>query len=340
MKKQYLFTIIFALLLFPFKSQSLPFEFSYQGRLTDSSNVAVADSTYEILFSLNSDSVAGVVVWSESATVLTVNGLFQHSLGSINLIHPNLFLAYDNLYLEISLSGVPILPRTKLKSTAYSHLSGNLEVYDDDGFLSIVTDGDRHQLIFMDSLSVDTAILLTGIFSGDSSVILPDDAINEHEILNEPGIAENSNISIISLNTSVMTDLVTLNIEVPTGGFVVLHGKCYLRLSGTTGANMARVQIDDSSGGPANFPYFTQAGLSGYVNSGNNFFPIYVTRIFYVTEGEHTFRLEAMALASSPAVAESWDNILTAVFYPTSYGTVRLAPPQSNGRDEIIKTDN
>ncbi len=339
MKNKYFSLVISTLVLFPLKGKSLPFEFSYQGRLTDSTGNAVADSTYSIMFSLNSDAVAGDLIWSESAMISTINGLFQHSLGSIVPIHPNLFSDYDELFLEISLSGTPILPRTRLNSTAYSHLSGNLEVYDNDSILAIVTDGDSHRLIFLDSMGVDTAILLTGIFSGDSSIVLPDDAINEDEILNEPGIAENSNISIITLNTSVMTDLVTLNIELPTSGFVVLHGKCYLRLNGTTGANMARIQIDDTSGGPANFPYFTQAGLSGYVNTGYNYFPIYVTRTFYVTGGEYSFRLEGMALSTSPAVAESWDNILTAIFYPTGYGTVKLASPESLNRKEIIESD-
>ncbi|MCK4827552.1 hypothetical protein KA005_68115, partial [bacterium] len=105
--------------------------------------------------------------------------------------------------------------------------------------------------------------------------------------------------------------------------YIMLYGKCYLLLSGTTDANSARIQIDHDEGGPTLFPYYTQAGLSGYVNTGINYFPIFVTRIYYKnTAGTYTFRLVGKAENSLPALAQTWDHILTAAYFPSSYGYV------------------
>jgi hypothetical protein len=128
-----------------------------------------------------------------------------------------------------------------------------------------------------------------------------------------------------------MTDLVTVEITTPADGYILLHGKCYLLLSGTTGPNNALVQIDDDEGGPSEFPYYTVAGLGGYTTTGTSYFPIYVTRIFFAPAGTYTFRMEGRASFPPPAEAKSWDHYLTAVYYPTGYDAVKSLVADASG---------
>jgi len=146
--------------------------------------------------------------------------------------------------------------------------------------------------------------------------------VNSSEILDEPGIAGYTNADQVELSTGEMADLVGIEITTPTDGYIILYGKCYLMLSGTTGANSARIQIDEIEGGVSQYPFYSQAGLSGYVNTGTNYFPINVTRTYYRQAGTYEFRLEGRVMISPPAIAQSWDHQLTAIFYPSSYGWV------------------
>ena len=152
---------------------------------------------------------------------------------------------------------------------------------------------------------------------------LPESAIDYHEILDEPGLTAAINTDQVALFTDAMTDLVTVDITTPADGYILLHGKCYLLLSGTTGPNIALIQIDEDEAGPSEFPYYTIAGLSGYANTATSYFPVYVTRIFFKPAGSYTFRLEGRASFSPPAEVKSWDHILTAVYYPTAYSGVK-----------------
>jgi hypothetical protein len=227
------------------------------------------------------------------------------------------------LYLETKIAEEVIAPRTRLVPVPYAYTAGNLTARDADDSLAVRLFNDAHKLVIFGPTSSDTNIVLQGGAVGDSAVVLPDSSINSDEILDEPGIMTNYDIDLIPLSTGIMTDLVTVTIGIPAPGYIVLHGKSYLLLSGTTGANSARIQIDDEPGGVSHYPHFTQAGLSGYVNTGINYFPISVIRVFYRDAGVHTFRMEGMAMQPAPAVAEAYDHVLIATYYPTAYYSVR-----------------
>ncbi len=240
---------------------------SYQGRLTDSLGYPVPDSAYAVVFAVYADSVGGTPLWQESDTVETHSGLFEHLLGSGTAFQQALFRDNDHLFLQVTVDGGMVAPRTQLAEVPY--------------------------------------------------------ALVAREARNEPGIAVSINTSVVPLSTGSMTDLVTVDITIPTDGYIVLHGKCYLLLSGTTGPNTAVVQIDENEGGGTSFPYYTIAGLGGYVNTQTSYFPVYVTRVYYKAAGTYTFRMEGNASHALPAEARSWDHVLTAIFYPTSYEGVK-----------------
>ena len=296
---------------------------AYQGRLTQPNGLPVADAAYTVELSLYADSLAVTPEWSETAEITTERGLFVHMLGSVNPIVPALLSDNMVLYLEAKIAEEVIAPRTRLVPVPYAYTAGNLTARDADDSLAVKLLNDAHKLVLFGPTSLDTSISLQGGVVGDSAVILPDSSINSDEILDEPGITTNYDIDLIPLSTGIMTDLVTVTIGIPAPGYIVLRGKCYLMLSGTTGANSARIQIDDEQAGVSHYPHFTQAGLSGYVNTGTNYFPISVIRVFYRDAGVHTFRMEGMAMQPAPAVAEAYDHVLIAAYYPTSYYSVR-----------------
>ncbi len=295
---------------------------SYQGRLTDTADVSVTDSTYAVIFAVYADSVGGTPLWAENDSVSTHDGFFTHMLGSVTSLPQSIFQDNDRLYLEVDVEGETVLPRTRLASVPYAQRAGNLNVRDTNDSVVIKTFPDSHQLSIF-GYGGEAAFILRGGVIGDEAAVLPDSSVNSIEMLDEPGIAVNTSASLISLATGVMTDLVTVDITTPSDGYIVLHGKCYILLSGTTGPNTALVQVDENEGGSPRFPYYTEAGLGGYVNTSDNYFPVYVTRTYYKPAGTYMFRMEGQASYPLPAEAKTWDHILTAVYYPTSYEAVK-----------------
>ena len=62
-------------------------QFNYQGKLTNAANVAVADASYQMEFSLYTASTSGTAIWTETRSgankVAVQNGLFSVMLGSV-----------------------------------------------------------------------------------------------------------------------------------------------------------------------------------------------------------------------------------------------------------------
>lgn len=311
---------------------------SYQGLLKDSGGSAVTDSTYSVKFSLHTDSTAGFQIWTETAPVETSSGLFVHLLGSVTLLHDSIFQNNDNLFLQLTVGGSAIFPRSRLATAPFSISSANLKMKDSSGNIAAKTDANQRSFSIYDSSETEV-IRLSGNDSANQAVILPESAIDYSEILDEPGLTASINVDQVSLFTGEMTDLVTIDITTPADGYILLHGKCYLLLSGTTGSNNAYIQIDDDENGPSEFPYYTIAGLSGYVNTGTSYFPIYVTRIFSRPAGTYTFRMEGRASFPPPAEAKTWDHYLTAVYYPTAYNAVKALTNNPAGFVNPVQID-
>jgi hypothetical protein len=319
---------------------AVPLLINYQGRLTVPSGSPVPDAEHSFTFSLYSDSAGGSAVWTETRTLPTTSGLFTHLLGSVTALNPVLFLDGRAMFLEVTADGEVITPRTRLASTPFAVTAANLDTRDSLGRKALRTSPERHELAVYDSLG-KVAITLRG-GTGDSAVVIPGSSVNAREILDEPGIAEMFDFTLVSLGTGDMTDMAVIDITIPANGYIVLHGKCYVLLSGTTGPNTADIQIDKDEGGDALFPYYTRVGLSGYVNTGFNYFPIYVTRIYYEQAGTYTFRMEGRANYPLPAEVKSWDHILTAVYYATGYngvGYFSAQPIDHPGASPVIIND-
>ena len=86
----------------------------YQGSLTDSIGVAVSDNNYAVTFRVFDQSAGGVELWIEATNQTTVNGLFDHLLGSVTPLPEDLFTAQDSLFMELTVEGETITPRITL----------------------------------------------------------------------------------------------------------------------------------------------------------------------------------------------------------------------------------
>ncbi len=184
--------------------------------------------------------------------------------------------------------------------------------------------GTDNPLVLLFGVSNSTVFDMSA--TGDATVSLPGSAVSSPEILDEPGVAANNNGSIIALGAT-MIDLLTVTITIPAPGYVVVNGKCYVRTGGAATFNYAYVQIDQTAGGGAVFPYYALAGSSGLPNASDYFWPMYVTRTYYFgVAGTYTFRMEGETVnGGGGASAASWDHIMTATYYPTAYGGVVTA---------------
>jgi len=182
-----------------------------------------------------------------------------------------------------------------------------------------------------------------GGLSGDASVDLPNNAINQDEILNEPGIVSENNYLYITLaSNSTMQDLELVTITIPDDGYIVVEGKCYGRTSGTTGTNYGYIQIDETSGGGNALPYMQQFGANEHFSSSQIiYYPIYVTRVYSKTGGTYTFRMEGhRGYNGAGALTQSTNHILTATYYSTSYGTVSAVVSSAEARNfENVTTE-
>lgn len=333
---------------------------NFQGILLESEGGTVADSSYELTFRVYDEPLGGVVQWEETQTVTTEHGLFNTFLGK-SVPVPDSVFADAVRWLEIELVGIGAYePRTQMGSVGYAYrvnsidgatggsIYGDIQLHSgltagdlegkagfvevtDGGAIAFSTDGASGVTSFSGPAS--SAALDMGS-TGDLSVLLPNDAVSAPEQLNEPGVAADFNDSEVHLGAArvSMTDLVTTSITTPTDGYIVVQGRTTFNSNGTAGKNVVFVQVDETAGGEESDVYHAEVGIDAHSGSGNHHMQqtVYADRIYFKPAGTYTFRLEAKpAPDNSDGSVSTMDNsFITAVFYPTSYGSVNAAVSQ------------
>ena len=101
----------------------IPKLLSYQGKMTDTFGLPVADTTYSVAFRLYTAPSGGSSFWNETQTVRTRSGLFSTLLGSVAQIES--VPSAGNLYLGMAVAGgAELSPRLRIVGSAYSYLAG------------------------------------------------------------------------------------------------------------------------------------------------------------------------------------------------------------------------
>jgi hypothetical protein len=102
---------------------TIPPMLSYQGRLTDTLGMPVADTLYAIRFMLYVQPTGGSPFWQEDQSVRTEDGLFNVLLGSVTPVDS--VVGAGTVYLAMTVSGGPQLtPRIRIASSAFAYLCG------------------------------------------------------------------------------------------------------------------------------------------------------------------------------------------------------------------------
>ena len=101
---------------------TIPQMMSYQGKLTDTAGMPVADTTYSVIFKLYTAPAGGSSFWYEPQMVRTRGGLFSTLLGSVTPIGsmPDAGAAYLGMAVA---GGNEMTPRLRIASAAYAYLS-------------------------------------------------------------------------------------------------------------------------------------------------------------------------------------------------------------------------
>jgi len=167
---------------------------------------------------------------------------------------------------------------------------------------------------------------------GDLTVNLPPGSIGAGELGGEAGLSSTASAANLELTqqASQFEDIVSVRISTPTAGYIIVDAGVTVKLSGTTGPNFVKLQIDETKGGGIVVPYFVEVGQSAFpsndTKSDDDFsFPVHTKRVFFKDAGDYKFRLEGRAqeVNAGDALSHAQRPYITAMFLPSSYGEVK-----------------
>jgi hypothetical protein len=176
-------------------------------------------------------------------------------------------------------------------------------------------------------------LYVSGSSTGSASVLLPTDAIASEEVFDEPGIAQGVTSALVNLTTSIQ-DLVTITIDIPDAGYIVVEAQTNLNLNAPTGfTNVCFFQIDEVAGG-AMMPGAATFGALNMPNGDYFFNACSCRKTYFKSAGTYTFRLEgASVLGTSTNQIDG--AVITATYFPTSYGSVSTVASQEEASDFV-----
>jgi hypothetical protein len=159
--------------------------------------------------------------------------------------------------------------------------------------------------------------------TGDAAVVLPVDAVNASEILDEPGVAAALNGSTAVLLTGVTQTLLSRTITLPAAGYVLAIGTCQPIVSHVTGTTTsANFGVSTSS---VTWPVNQDIGiqLPSALPTGLYNWPVTAQTVFTLSAGVNTvYFLADQGTIGATGSINVWDMQLSLIYIPTSYGTV------------------
>jgi hypothetical protein len=146
---------------------TIPRMMSYQGKMTDTFGLPVADTTYSVEFRLYTQPGGGSPFWGEIQTVRTRAGLFSVLLGSATPIAsmPDAGAAYLGMVVA---GGAELAPRLRIASTAYAYLAeraANSDLLQGRDTTTFSRSGHNHDATYVNEGQVD-AVTSTMLVNG------------------------------------------------------------------------------------------------------------------------------------------------------------------------------
>lgn len=225
-----------------------------------------------------------------------------------------------------------------------SYIEGNRGVFTNAGGANSVNIGIESQTL-LDGTANYSGYFTAGDFVvsnpqtvGTGGVMLPSNAIDNGEILDEPGVAFATVLAgdgPALTASSTAQDFVTVTITTPADGYIVVHGSATFRYLGTTLTNFAWMQIDETAAGNLGTRY-CWSGAYNHAGITNEYETSSITRVYNLTAGAHTFRLEGNGFSGNNGSAQTYlfQCELMATFIPTSYGAVAATVAERSNFDD------
>ncbi|HEX7318884.1 MAG TPA: tail fiber domain-containing protein [bacterium] len=131
---------------------------NYQGYLTDTQGNPITNPSVSMTFAIFDAVSAGNQKWTETQSTVSVDkGIFNVLLGSVSPIPDSVFTNSTNRWLELSVAGQTLSPRTQIVSSVYSYTS----TYSDTAQYSRNAAPDN-DWIFLISDGADTTLQMGG----------------------------------------------------------------------------------------------------------------------------------------------------------------------------------
>lgn len=148
-------------------------------------------------------------------------------------------------------------------------------------------------------------------------------------IVNQPGIAQ-ARVSggAVLGNTGALARELTVTITIPGPGYIALDASGMFGFNGAAGEQSVIYGIAESTAltFPPQAGYYYYCGFGTVPNGNYMDFPFFCRRTYYKgAAGTYSFSFGTGRLGSFSANTYTFNPVLNAVYYPTSYGTVTAA---------------
>tara|TARA_R110002072_G_scaffold223968_1_gene380998 strand:- start:53 stop:1507 length:1455 start_codon:yes stop_codon:yes gene_type:complete len=166
------------------------------------------------------------------------------------------------------------------------------------------------------------SIFLNTRSSGNSSVAIPNNAIEALEIYNEAGVAETETTSSVVLTPefAVNDTIDTVTVTAPTDGYVLVIATAEVSINHiTTSTTNANFGVSMNTFLPANGD--VELRIGGELPTATYDYPVTVQAIFQASQGANTYYFIGDQNTTSGNITVL-DRQVSAIFVPTAYGSV------------------
>jgi hypothetical protein len=169
-----------------------------------------------------------------------------------------------------------------------------------------------------------TTIRLHGGAPGDLSAILPTDAINSFEIMDEPGVASMLNAGFFFVPVPGDNKIDSVDITIPGRGFVEITAGAYLNMWHITGTT-SEVWLGITKAPPLSFADPGTQVCSVPFSSATSLyqFPCTSTRMFMEAgPGTYRYYVNVNKFTGADPTLNVAGTYIRAIYYPTAYGSL------------------
>jgi hypothetical protein len=154
---------------------------------------------------------------------------------------------------------------------------------------------------------------------------LPPGTLNSNSLVDGPGIAQNSSNfgTIGGAGDPNYANALAVTITTPAPGYVVVTADATLVILCYTWVG---VQISETPHAPQDGLHYVLAGGASPGLTNEGYLPVSLHRTYYKPAGTYTFYFQGRNANTSTCIPYAFNPVITALYVPTSYGSVVSAP--------------